>query len=214
MTKEIDGTAFENHKKLRGGDAEWKDWATDFRMLVETRSETLGQLLQNIQRENRREKDVYTTEAVAAEAATHGIPVEEVRKMSKVLYRWLRLLTEGEARAVVMGEEGTGDGLRVWGLLHARWNARTVGRVMRVQQEAMYPWRVKMADVAVGLVEFERRWQRMVDAERGEKVRLRYLKLAAVMAMIPEALASRAKMMWDDTEYWEMKATRSSRRNS
>ena len=75
----------------------------------------------------------------------------------------MRLLTEGEAKAVVMGEEGTGDGLKVWGLLHARWNAMTVGRIMRVQKEAMYPKKVKMHEVATGLVDFERRWQRMVD---------------------------------------------------
>ena len=53
MVRDIDGKAFENHKKLKGGDAEWKEWVADVRMLVETRSEALGQILQSIQSENR-----------------------------------------------------------------------------------------------------------------------------------------------------------------
>ena len=48
IAKEMDGKAFENHKKLKGGDAEWREWAADFRVLVETRSEVLGRILQKI----------------------------------------------------------------------------------------------------------------------------------------------------------------------
>ena len=47
---------------------------------------------------------------------------KELGKISKELYRWLRLKTEGEAKLVVLAEEDEGDGIKVWGLLHAKYN--------------------------------------------------------------------------------------------
>ena len=37
------------------------------------------------------------------------------------------MLSEGEAKAVVISEEESGDGLKVWGRLQATWNKKDAG---------------------------------------------------------------------------------------
>ena len=64
--------------------------------------------------------------------------------MSKEIYRWLRLKTEGEAKLVVTAEEEGTYGFKVWGLLQAKYNRRTMARLMRLMQESMYPKQVQM----------------------------------------------------------------------
>ena len=52
--------------------------------------------------------------------------------MSKELYRWLRLKTEGETKLVGLAEEDEGDGIKVWGLLHAKYNTRIMSRMIKL----------------------------------------------------------------------------------
>ena len=61
-----------------------------------------------------------------------------VEKMSRELYMWLRLRTEGEAKLVV-GSLEEEDGIMAWGRLHAKYSQKTMSRLMRLQQECMYP---------------------------------------------------------------------------
>ena len=203
---ELDGKAFESFRKLKGGEGDWAEWSSDFRVLVETRSELTGRVLEWIKKQGRTEKEkegVYNWKEIKVQLSTEEWSDVQrdgvLEQMSKVVYRWLRLLSEGEAKAVVRSEEESGDGLKAWGRLHATWNKKTLGRLMRVQQAAMYPKKVKVNEVAVGVMECEKTWAKMRDTIKEEEI-WELWKMVAVMKMMPDMLVSKAELLWDDIE--------------
>ena len=90
---------------------------------METRSEGTGWVLERIKKQGRTEKEGIYTWREIKERLADGLEedeewadvVDDLEQMSKVVYRWLRLLSEGEAKAVVMSEESSGDGLKLGG---------------------------------------------------------------------------------------------------
>ena len=90
--------------------------------------------------------------------------------MSKEIYTWLGLKTEGEAKLVVLAEEDEGDGIKVWGLLHAKYNKRTMSRMMRLQQESMYPKAVKTTELVGAILTWEDKWKKMLRDQPEAKI--------------------------------------------
>ena len=62
----------------------------------------------------------------------------------------------------------------------------------------MYPKRVKIQEVGVALDEFERKWVKMEETVKDPEERMKLLKMAAVMKLVPESLAGKAELLWDD----------------
>ena len=71
-----------------------------------------------------------------------------------------------------MAEEEEGDGINIWGLLHAKYNKNTMTRLMRLQQESMYPKAVKTTELVGAIMAWEDKLKRMIRAKRDEDTRL------------------------------------------
>ena len=54
----LTGKDFTSFTKFQGGDTEWVTWAEDFKILVDTKSETVGDTLSYIRRIAKGERDV------------------------------------------------------------------------------------------------------------------------------------------------------------
>ena len=81
---------------------------------------------------------------------------------TKDMYSFLCRYTEGEAATVVRGVEEM-DGVKAFGVLHARYSRRTMGRMFRMRRECMYPKLVKtVGEVAMAVLEWEEKWKRMM----------------------------------------------------
>ena len=163
------GKGLDMMDKFSGGETGWNEWSGDFRTIVQTKNEVAGETLIYVKVARKAEKEVMDWKEVvmskkddAKNKAEHELDTEkevgnkvktveeqfkDLRKVSKELYRWLRLNTEGETKLVVLAEEGEGDGIKIWGLLHARHNKRTMSRMMKLQQESMYPKAVKTTEL-------------------------------------------------------------------
>ena len=123
------GKGFEVMAKFGGGEAEWHEWSGDFRTMVQTKSEMAGDAMNYVKNICKVEKEVLGWVDVMRgikdlaehvdEQETVLVKYKDLGKVSKELYRWLGLATEGEAKLIVISEEEEGDGIKVWGLLHA-----------------------------------------------------------------------------------------------
>ena len=106
----LGGKTFDMFKVFTGGEAEWHEWSTDLTVLVATRSLTMREVMKKVKDMGKTEKEVMTCAEVMTEMAMSDDGFEDedkweelkgVEKMSRELYMWLRLRTEGEAKLVV-----------------------------------------------------------------------------------------------------------------
>ena len=104
------GKAFDMFKIFTGGESEWHEWSTDMTVLVATRSMVMREVMKKVKDMAKTEKEVMTCDEVKREMAKSDDGFEDddrwgelkyVEKMSRELYMWLRLRTEGEAKLVV-----------------------------------------------------------------------------------------------------------------
>ena len=124
------------------------------------------------------EKEVMTCAEVKAEMAKPDDGSEDddsleelkgVEKMSRELYMWLRLRTEGEAKLVV-GSLEEEDGIMAWRKLHAKYSQKTMSRLMRLQQDCMYPKVVKVGELVEKLLQSEEKWKKWRRSSRWEEM--------------------------------------------
>ena len=122
------GKGFEMMDKFSGGESKWNEWSGDFRTMVQTKSEMACEALIHVESVGKAEKDVMdwvevmrSIKEAAADSQQEEVVqrFKELGKVSKELYRWLRLKTEGEEKLVVLAEENEGDGIKVLGPIHA-----------------------------------------------------------------------------------------------
>ena len=133
-------------KSFSGGEAEWQEWSADMLMLVETRLPELGKAMGEVKKANHGEREVMTTGTVKAEIMLETTVdmqdggeeyLKEKKKwdklgmLTKELYRRILLSTDGEAKTMASRAENY-DGLQAWGLLHAKYNQKTLSRMMRL----------------------------------------------------------------------------------
>ena len=113
------GKGFEMMDSFDGGEGEWNEWSGNFRTMIQTKSEMAGEAMIDVKSVGMTEKDVLDRVEVvrsikdAADDFEQDEVVERFKdlgKVSKELYRWLRLKTEGEAKLVALAEENEGVG--------------------------------------------------------------------------------------------------------
>ena len=114
------------------------------------------------------------------------------------LYRWLRHSTTGEAKYLVLKLEEDADGLKAWGLLHARYSTRTLTRLMRIQQECMYPKLVKMGEVGTEIMIWEDKWVKMLKDQTPDTKIPRLWRMAALLKICPKELQDQVDMICDE----------------
>ncbi len=143
------------------------------------------------------EKEVMTCDEVKREMATsaNGFVDQDswdglggVEKMSRELYMWLRLRTEGEAKLVV-GSLEEEDGIMAWGKLHTKQSQNTMSRLMRLHQECMCPDVVKVTELVEKMLQWEEKRKGMEKEQplgSGKKANIPALwKMAAMLKLCP-----------------------------
>ena len=154
----MSGKQFSDFRAFQGGEAEWLEWAGDFKILMDTADELMGEAMETVTKLNKAEKEVLSgseikniliDESSGGEGDTEAAKKKyaHIEKVSKELFRWIHLRTEGDAKMVVRLVTNS-DGLRALGLLHAKYSKKTVTRIMRLQAECMYPRAVKVAELS------------------------------------------------------------------
>ena len=204
----LGGKGFEHLTKFAGGESEWNEWSGDFKTTAETRSEMVAEALNFVKTEGKVEKEVMTWDMVLLGLKNsqkyfeneEGClkRFEKMGQASKEVYRWLRLKTDGEAKQVVTAEEEEADGFKVWGLLHAKYNKRTMSRLMRQLQECMYPKKVKVNELENGIRAWEEKWKRMKrDQPAGTSIPDLW-KMAAMLKICPDDIVAMVENRWDE----------------
>ena len=116
------GKGFEMMDKFSGGETEWNEWSGDCRTMVQTKSEMAGEAMMYVKSVGKTEKEVLGWVDVIKEIKEKEDDFDQddvverfkdLGKVSKELYRWLRLKTEGEAKLLVLSEEEEGDGIKM-----------------------------------------------------------------------------------------------------
>ena len=81
------------------------------------------------------------------------------------------------------------DGVEAWGMLHKKYNQKTMGRMLRQQRECMYPRAAKkLEEVEPMVMEWEQRWKRM-EREMGNNYEVPDLmRMAALMEILPRSI--------------------------
>ena len=94
-------------------------------------------------------------------------------------------------------EEET-DGLKAWGMLHAKYSTRTLTRLMRIQQECMYPKQVKMQEVGTEVMVWEDKWVKMLKDQPPDTKIPTLWKMAALLKLCPKELQDQVDLIWDE----------------
>ena len=205
MRRMLDWKGFEGLGRFRGGEEEWRSWSWQAKVAIGAMSSELVELI-----------DLAETNSGmnTADLMTLGDPggLDErysgCDRGSKELYSFLSRYTEGEAATVVRGVDEM-DGVKAFGVLHARYSRRTMGRMFRMQRECMYPKSAKaVGDVAVAVLEWEEKWKRMM-GEIGHEAKIPDLwKMSALLEICPKNIQEQMMLRMDeiDEDYEKLKA--------
>ena len=204
----LEGKSFEMLKKYAGGETEWHEWSGDFRNLVETRSDILGEamgLVKKVAKKDEKEalgwkevKEMLVEDAGGVDDDGVERKYQELAKRAKELYRWLRWTTEDEAKLLVLTIEDEADGVKAWGLLNARYSKKTLTRMMRHQQECVYPKEVKTHEVVGSVMAWEDKWKKMLKDQPGDTKIPELWKMAAMLKLCPKEIRDMVELRWDE----------------
>ena len=126
---------------------------------------------------------------------------EEIMKVDGELYEILCLGTEGEAKNIVRSQTRE-SGLGAYGLLHDRFNRRTISRVMRVHREVMYPKKTgNVNQLMEKIVEWEQKWNKMQREEEHKNADVQIpvvWKIAAFLELCPREITEQVMLNMDD----------------
>jgi len=90
----------------------------------------------------------------------HG-KFDAMDKINSELFETLVMVTDGEAKLTVKSVSQC-QGLIAYARLHARYNRRTLARLMRIHREVMYPKAAKsVKDLMAVILEWEAKWTKM-----------------------------------------------------
>ena len=211
--RKIEGKLVENFRKFNGGETEWNSWADDFKIMVDTRSEEVGATLEYVRCLRKSDKEVLPWRELRLKmhedveaTGLDDIDEEECGRMAKELYRAIHLLTSDEAKLIVRSVE-EGDGFMAWGKLDAKYSQKTMSRVMRLQQECMYPKVAKVEELVAAVLAWEGKWKRM-EREQEKDIKIPMVwKMAAMLKICPKEIADMVELRWDEIgeEYEKLK---------
>ena len=164
---------------------EWVDWKFKFLNAIGTGSRTMRKVLMWAE-ENTTKAEVMTAKRAAemAENINHDESIagtfKGIEGRSGELYSHFVAATTGEALGVVKAVV-SGDGIEAWTELHKRYNQRTMSGMMRVLMECMYPKEVKVAELGAAILQWEGKWERMMQEQPSDTKFPHLWRMAALM---------------------------------
>ena len=202
--RKIEGKLVENFRRFSGGEVEWSSWADDFKIMVDTRSEEVGSALEYVRGLRKSDKEVLSWRELRLQMHEDGeatglddLDEEDCGRIAKELYRAIHLLTSDEAKLIVRSVE-EGDGFMAWGKLDAKYSQKTMSRVMRLQQECMYPKVAKVEELVGAVLAWEGKWKRM-EREQEKDIKIpKIWKMAAMLKLCPKEIADMVELRWDE----------------
>ena len=131
--EKVDGKVFEKVKKFTGGEEEWTEWSEDLRMIIDMKSPKLAKVMKHVELHGEKTVKKAVTDQVEEDVEEYQQDYSDMSRLSYQLYRWLVLVTEGEAKLLVKSG-GDHDGIAAWGRMHTKFRRRTITRLMRMQK--------------------------------------------------------------------------------
>ena len=193
----MDMRGFDNIEVFKGGEEEWGNWSWKVKVAVAGMSRACAILLDTAEvKENRGRTTLELIHnCTNAEVVDR---VQELEKASAELFGFLARFTTGEAATLVRGVLDL-DGLRAYGILHDRYNKKTMGRLFRMQRECMYPRAVKNLGEVTGAVGmWEEKWRRMI-VEIGQEMKIPDLwKMSALLEIVPKTVQEQVMLGMDE----------------
>ena len=190
----LDWKGFEGLSRFKGGEEEWKGWSWQAKVAIGAMSPELVSLVDVAETS----VGVSTADLMAINDPESEGKYSGCERGTKELYSFLSRYTEGEAATVVRGVSEM-DGVKAFGVLHARYNRRTMGRMFRMQKDCMYPKLVRaVGDVAGAILEWEERWKRMM-GEIGHEAKIPDLwRMSALLEICPRTIQDQMMLRMDE----------------
>ena len=120
--EKLDGKIFEKVKTFTGGEEEWIEWSEDFRMIIDMKSPELAKVMKHVENHGEKAVDKAVKDLVEEDVEEYQQDYTDMARLYHELYRWLVLVTEGEAKLLVKSG-GDHDGVEAWGRMHAKFKS-------------------------------------------------------------------------------------------
>ena len=169
FTPKFDPKSFARLDKFSGGDAAWKDWSFDLKVIATAINPSLTQWFTIWEKP---EAPTATAEDWKREYGKADVDPKDIEAKSKELFGLLCILTEGEAKTMVRGQS---DGFAAWALLHSTYSRTTLARTVRILKETLVPKKATtVAEVILKITEWElkvaglgsRKWKKTISSNR------------------------------------------------
>ena len=169
----------DRHLKLedfQGKAEDWADWSFTFKRMIKGKNEEAWRIMNEVEKANR--------EDMEAMALT-----EEQKKIGSELYDILCQVGRGDARTVVRKVDDF-DGFKVWHEMFAKYNPRTMGRMLRLLTEVIGPAKISnIGEVVEAMDNWEGKIMMLVKEFQAEVGELRDpIKIAILTNMLPIAI--------------------------
>ena len=138
-------------KQFTGGEEEWIEWSEDLRMIIDMKSAKLAKVMKHVETHGETAVDKAVIDLVEEDVEEYQQDYTDMTRLTHELYRWLVLVTEGEAKLLVKSG-GDHDGAAAWGRMHAKFKRRTITPLMRMISACMYPKEAKVETMATALL--------------------------------------------------------------
>ena len=125
--RSLDERFFRRVKAFSGGEAEWKDWAFQFRAAIRGANRAAARILEWVER---------AAETVSQEDVETQFVEEDVEKLNAELYDVLCTVVEGEPLTIVRGVTSM-SGFVAWRKLYGRYNPTTPARALAAMMDVM-----------------------------------------------------------------------------
>ena len=175
---------FQRISKFAGGptgESQWRAWSTDIKMVLNSVFPSLVKVLNLTEGANNGKE-------ITGQKAEHALVEEELEQefvgltaRSLELYEVLHLLTEGEAKLLIMTSSG-GDGIRAWQLLALQYARPTLARSLRQLREVLNPKQLMASGLIAGIAAWE---AKLHEVERGGEKLSEVIKLAGLTELCP-----------------------------
>ena len=198
--KKIDSKNFDRLGKFDGGEEKWREWSFDFKIAVNAQCGKMGYAMGMAE-----EGIVHRTgELTISELVQRDTRGKEEGKYVGIedtggeLYQQLIMMTEGEAKMLVKSVEER-DGYKAWARLYAKYNKRTLARLMRVHKECMYPEKVReLGRLTAAILAWEEKWKTMLTECPANTNIPALWRMAAFLEMCPKEIKEQVYLRIDE----------------
>ena len=193
---QLGGKLLEKMKKFTGGEEEWVEWSDEFRMYIDMQTPQLAKVMRHVETHGEKSVDKAVKDLVEEDVEEYQQDYSEMDNLSRDLFRWLVVMTEGEAK-LLFKSGGAHDGVAAWGRMHAKFKRRTITRLMRMISACMYPKEAKVETMATALLQWEEKWKKLLAEFPDIKIPDLW-KMAALQALCPKEIKELLDLQWDE----------------